>query len=55
MFCSQFGDIYQEEYFINYLKDDVNIVKELPSHLQLLDIEATDGQVWFLFYLIEFI
>nr|XP_010925619.1 O-fucosyltransferase 8 [Elaeis guineensis] len=42
---SQFGDIYQEEYFINYLKDDVNIVKEMPSHLQLLDIEAIGSQI----------
>ncbi|XP_042519780.1 O-fucosyltransferase 8-like isoform X1 [Macadamia integrifolia] len=37
---SQFGDIYQEEYFMNLLKDEVNIVKELPLHLQLVDIEA---------------
>ncbi|OVA00115.1 GDP-fucose protein O-fucosyltransferase [Macleaya cordata] len=37
---SQFGDIYQEEHFMNTLKDEVNIVKELPSHLQSLDIEA---------------
>ncbi|KAA8519637.1 hypothetical protein F0562_013918 [Nyssa sinensis] len=37
---SQFGDIYQEEYFINNLKDEVNIVKELPPHLKSLDLEA---------------
>ncbi|CAK7350400.1 unnamed protein product [Dovyalis caffra] len=37
---SQFGDIYQEEYFMNVMKDEVNIVKELPSHLKSLDIEA---------------
>ncbi|KAL5997836.1 O-fucosyltransferase 8 [Asimina triloba] len=37
---SQFGDIYQEDYFINYLKNDISIVKELPSHLQSLDMEA---------------
>ncbi|XP_042439526.1 O-fucosyltransferase 8-like [Zingiber officinale] len=37
---SQFGDIYQEDFFMNYLKNDVDIVKELPSHLQSLDIEA---------------
>ncbi|MCL7039900.1 hypothetical protein MKW94_022698 [Papaver nudicaule] len=36
---SQFGDIYQEEHFINTLKDEVNIIKELPSHLQSLHIE----------------
>ncbi|KAH8511713.1 hypothetical protein H0E87_009040 [Populus deltoides] len=36
----QFGDIYQEEYFMNIMKDEVNIVKELPSHLKSLDIEA---------------
>ncbi|KAJ6292674.1 hypothetical protein OIU78_024786 [Salix suchowensis] len=37
---SQFGDIYQEEYFVNVMKDEVNIIKELPSHLKSLDIEA---------------
>ncbi|KAK9150588.1 hypothetical protein Syun_008897 [Stephania yunnanensis] len=37
---SQFGDIYQEEYFMNHLKDEVHIVKELPSHLLSLNIEA---------------
>ncbi|KAA8519636.1 hypothetical protein F0562_013919 [Nyssa sinensis] len=37
---SQFGDIYQEEYFINILKDEVNIVKELPPHLKSLELEA---------------
>ncbi|KAI9395986.1 hypothetical protein POPTR_004G058900v4 [Populus trichocarpa] len=37
---SQFGDIYQEEYFMNIMKDEVNIVKELPSHLKSLDIDA---------------
>ncbi|KAK9936602.1 hypothetical protein M0R45_013434 [Rubus argutus] len=37
---SQFGDIYQEEYFEEVLKDEVNIVKELPSHLASLDLEA---------------
>ncbi|KAJ4761424.1 O-fucosyltransferase family protein [Rhynchospora pubera] len=47
---SQFSDIYQEEYFINYLKDDVRIVKELPVQLQSLDLEAigslvTDSEV----------
>ncbi|TVT98318.1 hypothetical protein EJB05_56383, partial [Eragrostis curvula] len=42
---SQFGDIYQEDYFINYMKNDVRIVKELPSHLQSLDLEAIGSQV----------
>ncbi|KAM7500689.1 hypothetical protein LguiA_025103 [Lonicera macranthoides] len=37
---SQFGDIYQEEYFMKILKDEVNIVKELPLHLKPLDFEA---------------
>ncbi|KQK18783.1 O-fucosyltransferase 15 isoform X1 [Brachypodium distachyon] len=37
---SQFGDIYQEDYFIKYLKSDVRIVKELPLELQSLDLEA---------------
>ncbi|KAF3778284.1 Uncharacterized protein EJ110_NYTH43863 [Nymphaea thermarum] len=42
---SQFGDIYQEEYFINSLREDVIIVKELPSHLQLIDIEAVGSLI----------
>lgn len=37
---SQFGDIYQEEHFMNILKDEVNIVKEIPSHLKPLDLES---------------
>ncbi|XP_057962507.1 O-fucosyltransferase 15-like [Malania oleifera] len=37
---SQFGDIYQEEHFIDYLKLDIRIVKELPKELQSLDLEA---------------
>ncbi|KAH7571949.1 hypothetical protein JRO89_XS04G0172400 [Xanthoceras sorbifolium] len=37
---SQFGDIYQEEYFMNKLKDEINIIKELPPHLKSIDIEA---------------
>ncbi|PPR89879.1 hypothetical protein GOBAR_AA30800 [Gossypium barbadense] len=39
---SQFGDIYQEDYFLRILKDDIDIVKELPPHLKPLDIEAMD-------------
>ncbi|CAN6216648.1 unnamed protein product [Urochloa humidicola] len=42
---SQFGDIYQEDYFMNYMKHDVRIVKELPPHLQPLDLEAIGSQV----------
>ncbi|CAE5958787.1 unnamed protein product [Arabidopsis arenosa] len=34
---SQFGDIYQEDHFIEYLKDEVNIVKDLPQHLKSTD------------------
>ncbi|CAM6046669.1 unnamed protein product [Sphagnum compactum] len=33
---SQFGDIFQESFFIDYLQDDVRIVKELPVELQSL-------------------
>ncbi|XP_068645066.1 O-fucosyltransferase 8 isoform X2 [Aristolochia californica] len=42
---SQFGDIYQEEYFMTVLRDDVSIVKELPFHLKLLDMEAIGSLV----------
>lgn len=42
---SQFGDIYQEEHFINYLKPDIRIVKELPQELQSLDLEAIGSVV----------
>ncbi|PUZ60368.1 hypothetical protein GQ55_4G119000 [Panicum hallii var. hallii] len=42
---NQFGDIYQEDYFVNYMKNDVRIVKELPPHLQSLDLEAIGSQV----------
>ncbi|KAL2495436.1 O-fucosyltransferase family protein [Forsythia ovata] len=42
---SQFGDIYQEEHFINYLKPDIRIVKELPKELQSLDLEAIGSVV----------
>ncbi|XP_010686224.2 O-fucosyltransferase 8 isoform X2 [Beta vulgaris subsp. vulgaris] len=37
---SQFGDIYQDEHFINTLKDDVAITKDLPPHLRSVDLEA---------------
>ncbi|TQD98724.1 hypothetical protein C1H46_015633 [Malus baccata] len=42
---SQFGDIYQEEHFINYLTPDIRIVKELPKELQSLDLEAIGSVV----------
>lgn len=42
---SQFGDIYQEDYFVNYMKSDVLIVKDLPPHLQSLDLEAIGSQI----------
>lgn len=42
---SQFGDIYQEDYFMNTLKDDVHIVKELPSYLKSVDLEAIGIQI----------
>ncbi|XP_062228583.1 O-fucosyltransferase 15-like isoform X1 [Phragmites australis] len=42
---SQFGDIYQEDYFINYLKSDIRIVKDLPVELQSLDLEAVGSLV----------
>ncbi|KAI5057319.1 hypothetical protein GOP47_0027334 [Adiantum capillus-veneris] len=37
---SQFGDIYQENFFIDILKYDIKIVKELPNELQSLDLDA---------------
>lgn len=41
----KFGDIYQEDYFINYLKSDIRIVKDLPVELQSLDLEAIGSLV----------
>lgn len=43
--ASQFGDIYQEDYFIDYLKPDIRIIKELPMELQSLDLEAIGSMV----------
>ncbi|KAL5578757.1 hypothetical protein UlMin_011199 [Ulmus minor] len=42
---SQFGDLYQEEHFINYLLPDIRIVKELPKELQSLNLEAIGSVV----------
>nr|XP_043619310.1 O-fucosyltransferase 15 isoform X1 [Erigeron canadensis] len=42
---SQFGDIYQEDYFIDYLKPDIRIIKELPKELRSLDLEAIGSVV----------
>ncbi|NP_001333367.1 O-fucosyltransferase family protein [Solanum lycopersicum] len=42
---SQFGEIYQEEHFIDYLKPDIRIVRELPQELQSLDLEAIGSLV----------
>ncbi|PON87279.1 GDP-fucose protein O-fucosyltransferase [Trema orientale] len=37
---SQFGDIYQEKHFMKIMKDEVDIVKELPPDLKSVDIKA---------------
>ncbi|KAK7245521.1 hypothetical protein RIF29_40367 [Crotalaria pallida] len=42
---SQFGDIYQEEYFMSVLKEDIRIMKELPPHMKSLDVEAIGSQI----------
>ncbi|KAJ8549462.1 hypothetical protein K7X08_033169 [Anisodus acutangulus] len=42
---SQFGDIYQEDYFMDILKDEVNIIKELPPNLKLLAVEAAGSLI----------
>ncbi|XP_024923370.3 O-fucosyltransferase 15 isoform X2 [Ziziphus jujuba] len=42
---SQFSDIYQEDYFINYLTPDIRIVKELPVELRSLDLKAIGSLV----------
>lgn len=44
-FISQFSDIYQEDFFIDYLKGDLRIVKELPLELRSLDLEAIGSLV----------
>ncbi|KAI5657379.1 hypothetical protein M9H77_26172 [Catharanthus roseus] len=42
---SQFGDIYQEDYFLKILKNDIDIIKELPPHLKSIDLEAIGSLV----------
>ncbi|KAL7130368.1 hypothetical protein ABFS83_13G129200 [Erythranthe nasuta] len=42
---SQFGDIYQDQHFIDYLKPDIPIIEELPKELQSLDLEAIGSVV----------
>ncbi|PON37948.1 GDP-fucose protein O-fucosyltransferase [Parasponia andersonii] len=42
---SQFGDIYQEKHFIKIMKDEVDIVKELPPDLKSVDIEAVGSLI----------
>ncbi|XP_019439626.1 PREDICTED: uncharacterized protein At1g04910-like isoform X2 [Lupinus angustifolius] len=42
---SQFGDIYQENYFVSVLKDDISIVKELPPHMKSMEVEAIGNQI----------
>lgn len=43
--CSQFGDIYQEKHFLKIMKDEVDLVKELPPDLKSVDIEAIGSLV----------
>ncbi|KAG9142406.1 hypothetical protein Leryth_020812 [Lithospermum erythrorhizon] len=38
-------DIYQEEHFIEFLRPDIRIVKELPKDLQSLDLDAVGSVV----------
>ncbi|CAM8905266.1 unnamed protein product [Rhodiola kirilowii] len=43
---SQFGDIYEEEYFIRTMKREINIVKKLPLHLKPSSIDIiTDSDL----------
>ncbi|CAH8252001.1 unnamed protein product [Arabidopsis lyrata] len=43
--ASQFGDIYQEDHFMEYLSPDIRIVTELPEELQSLDLEEIGSVV----------
>lgn len=45
MSCSQFSDIYQEGAFMTTLKGDIDIVRELPSHLKSIDFQAIGSLV----------
>lgn len=31
MYCSKFGDIFDEEFFIYALRNNVNVIRELPG------------------------
>ncbi|XP_078443937.1 O-fucosyltransferase 15-like isoform X2 [Wolffia australiana] len=42
---SQFGDIYQEDFFMDILGNDIRIVKELPLELESLDLESVGSLV----------
>ncbi|KAK7318818.1 hypothetical protein RJT34_03525 [Clitoria ternatea] len=42
---SQFGDIYQIEHFMNTLKDDINIERELPPRMKSLDVKTIGSQI----------
>ncbi|XP_073150274.1 O-fucosyltransferase 8-like [Henckelia pumila] len=42
---SQFHDIYQEDTFMNMLKNDIDILKELPSNLKSKDFKAIGSLV----------
>ncbi|XP_024924324.3 O-fucosyltransferase 8 isoform X1 [Ziziphus jujuba] len=42
---SQFGDIYQETYFMDIMKDEIDIVKELPPDLKSVEIEAVGSLI----------
>lgn len=33
LLCSKFSDIYDEEHFISSLKNDVQVVNEIPKYL----------------------
>ena len=48
---SQFGDICQKDtYFINIMKNELEIVKEFLPHLESVDMEAIGSLVCYLCY-----